>query len=88
MRIIADISNTIEELLDAAEEYINCAHKKKEEFPTVAQAYYTLSLNEMTGVAALHDQVTKLIADYRTKNGDLFMELLLGSGPVPSGGYT
>lgn len=70
MKIISQISDTIDELLSAAESHINCAHAKKEEFPAVAAAYYTISLNEMAGVTALHDQVVKLIEDYRKTNGD------------------
>lgn len=70
MKVISDISNTIEELLSAAEQHIECAYKKKEEFPSVAQAYYALSVSEMTNIMALHEQVVKLIDDYRKKNGD------------------
>lgn len=70
MQIISDISDTIEELLDAAEEHIECAHRIKEKYLACAQAYYAISINEMTGVQALHEQVTKLIAEYQAEHGD------------------
>lgn len=55
MQVISDISDTIEELLDRAEEHIECAHSKKEGYPSVAAAYYKLSLDEMANIAAFHD---------------------------------
>ena len=70
MIIISDISDTIEELLDRAEKHIECAHKKKEEYPSVAAAYYKLSLDEMTGVSAMHEQVVALIEMYRKEHGE------------------
>ena len=70
MKIIADISNTIEELLDKAEEHIECAHSKKEEYPSVASVYYKLSMDEMANVAAMHEQVVALIELYRKEHGN------------------
>ena len=70
MRIIADISDTIEELLDNAEKHIECAHMKKEEYPSVAAAYYKLSLDEIASIAAMHEQVVALIEIYRKEHGD------------------
>lgn len=70
MQVISDISDTIEELLDRAEEHIECAHSKKEGYPSVAAAYYKLSLDEMANISAFHDQVTALIELYRKEHGD------------------
>lgn len=70
MKIISDISDTIEKLLDAAESHIEYAHKKKEEYPSVAQAYYSLSVAEMASVTVFHEQIVKLIEDYRKANGE------------------
>lgn len=70
MKIISQLSDTIEQLLDAAEAHIECAHTTKESYPSAATSYYNLSMDEMKNVAALHDQVTALIADYRKTNGD------------------
>jgi len=55
MVIISDISDTIECLLNKAEEHIEYAHKVKESYPSVAAAYYKLSLDEMGNVTAMHE---------------------------------
>lgn len=70
MKIISDISDTIECLLDMAEDHIEYAHEIKETQPLVATAYYNLSLDEIKHIAAFHEQVTKLIEEYRKANGD------------------
>lgn len=70
MQIIACISDTIEELLDAAEEHIQFAHQKKEEYPSVAASYYKLSMDEMASISGFHDQVVALIETYRKEHGD------------------
>lgn len=70
MIVISDISDTIEELLDKAEEHIECAHRKKDEYPAVATVYYKLSMDEMANVSAFHEQVAKLISDYRAEHGE------------------
>lgn len=69
MQIISDISDTIECLLDMAEEHIKCAHQIKEAYPSVASVYYKASLDEMASVTAFHEQVTALIEVYKKENG-------------------
>lgn len=70
MKVIECIAETIEELLEKAEEHIECAHKLKEEYPSVASTYYKTSMDEMTDVAAFHDQITALIEVYRKEKGE------------------
>ena len=70
MVVISNISDTIEKLLNLAEEHIEYAHEIKEEYPNVAQNYYSLSASEITGVAAMHEQVVKLIEEYRKEHGE------------------
>ena len=70
MQIISNISDTIEMLLDEAEEHIEYAHQIKESYPSAAAAYYKLSADEMLNVTAMHDQVTALIELYRKEHGD------------------
>ena len=70
MKIISDISDTIDRLLNAAEEHIEYAHKIKEQDPIVAQLYCTTSGNEMTMVTAFHEQIVRLIEDYRKAHGE------------------
>jgi hypothetical protein len=42
----------------------------KESYPEVANTLYMLSLEEMKHMALLHDQVTKVIAEYKKAKGD------------------
>lgn len=69
MKIIADIADTIDKLLDLAEEHIEYAYKCKENYPAVAQIYVTLSVDEMTKITSFHEQITKLIEEYTKANG-------------------
>lgn len=71
MQIISNISDTIEELLDKAEEHIQCAHQNKEQYPSVAAAYYKTSIDEIAAVNAFHDQIVALIEIYRKEHGEL-----------------
>ena len=70
MRLISELSDMIEEELNDAEKYIRCALDKKEDYPSLAATFHKLSLEEMTHVALLHDQVAALIANYRKEHGD------------------
>ena len=70
MVVISNISDTIESLLDRAEEHIEYAHSIKDSYPAIAQAYYNLSLSEIGAIGGFHEQVTKLIEDYRKANGE------------------
>lgn len=70
MKLIQRISEMIEDELDGAEEYAKCAIKYKEEHPTLAKAFYDISLVEMQHVAILHNEVTRLIEEHRRKVGE------------------
>lgn len=70
MKIIADISDTIECLLDSAEEYIEYAHEIKEDHAAVASLYCKASMDVMSLVGAFHEQVAALIEEYRKEHGD------------------
>ena len=70
MKIISEISDKIECVLEQAEEYIDCALAKKEEFPAVAELYYKLSDERMKDQELLHGQVVALISEYRKANGE------------------
>ena len=65
MEVIKRIVKKIDDELEDAEKYINCAYKEKEEFPQLAELYYKLSLEEMNHMSLLHDQVVKIITEYK-----------------------
>lgn len=70
MKIIEKLSDMIEEELNDAEKYIRCAMNHAEERPVLAEAFYKLSTEEMQHMAMLHDQVTKIIEEYRKAKGE------------------
>ena len=69
MKIIKLLSEKIQDELDCAECYMKKAIQQKEEFPEVAQVFYTLSVGNMDRIDKLHTQVVSIIKEYRTKNG-------------------
>ena len=76
MKIIQKLSDQIDEELEDANKYIKCAMKVKEEQPDLAKLYYTLSLEETKHATMLHDEVKKIIAAYRVKNGEPPKEMM------------
>ena len=70
MQLISKLSDMIEEELCDAEKYIRCALDKKMEYPDLAETFHRLSIDEMTHVNLLHNQVESLITAYRKEHGD------------------
>lgn len=76
MRIIAELSETIEDFIDQADDYIKCAVKNKSINLDVANAYYNMSIQRLTDIKTFHDVVAKIIKDYRTENGEPPKEMM------------
>jgi len=70
MKIIKCLSEYIEEELHDADKYIVKAMKVKTEYPELAELFYQLSLEEMTHMTRLHNEVEKSILAYRRDVGD------------------
>ena len=70
MKLIEKLSDQIEEELCDAEKYIDCAMKMKGDYPELAATYAKLSNEEIAHMMMLHDQVVRLITEWRQKNGD------------------
>ena len=70
MQMISKLSDMIEEELNDAEKYINCALNHKEDYPDLAAAFSKLSNEEMNHVNILHEQVVNLISAYRKEHGE------------------
>lgn len=69
MQIIKKLSEMIKEEISDAEKYANCALKWKDEDRTLAETFFNLSQQELQHMQMLHDQVVRLINDYKAKNG-------------------
>lgn len=70
MKIIAKLIDMIQDELDGAEEYAKCALEVKSEHPKLAAKFNELSAVEMQHMRALHGEVTRMIEEYRQKNGE------------------
>ena len=76
MKIIAKIVDFIDDELEGAENYAECAMECKTEHPKLAAKLNELASEEMNHMRILHGEVTRLIEDYRVKNGEPPKEML------------
>lgn len=70
MTIIKKIAAMIEEELEGAEEYAECAAKWKDENPALAKVFYDISTDELRHVGLLHTEVVKIIEEHRRTHGE------------------
>lgn len=70
MTIIKNLAGMIgEEIADSCR-YADCANLHKDSDPQLAETFFRLSLDEMQHMQMLHDQVVRIIADYKRNKGD------------------
>ena len=70
MKIIKCLSDYIHEEIHDGEKYIKKALAIREEYPEVAEVFNVLSMEEMKHMQMLHNQVAKIIEDYRKTKGE------------------
>jgi len=70
MKLIEKLSNMIEAEIEDAEQYAKCALKYKEENTSLANVFYSLSIDELKHMSMLHDEVTRAINQYRNEKGE------------------
>lgn len=70
MLIIRDLMKQMEDELEGAREYAECALKFKESDKELADLYIQLARTELEHHSKLHNQVTRIISKYRTERGE------------------
>lgn len=70
MEIIRKLSEMISEEIADADKYVTCALKHKSDNPALADTFFRLSTEEMQHMAVLHDQVVRIIDQYRREKGE------------------
>lgn len=70
MKIIEQANNLLWNSLDSAKCFIEKALKLREEYPSLSRALYEASLDEMDHVSRIHEEIVKLIQEYKQKTGE------------------
>ena len=70
MKIIVKVVDLIGDELCGAKEYIKLAEQERSEHPSLSECFASLAEQEMGHVKKLHDEVEKLIAEVRARDGE------------------
>lgn len=70
MKIIETLVDRIDEEIHDSKIYAKLAAETKEMNPALSHVFYTLSVQEADHQAMLHEQVVKIIEQYRREHGD------------------
>jgi ferritin-like protein len=70
MKIIAKLVDFIDDELEGAEDYAECAIKQKAERPRLADKFIELAETEMNHMRILHQEAVKLIDEIRQSEGE------------------
>lgn len=77
MKIIKCLIEQISEELSDAEKYVDLAEKWKADNKEAADLFYELSTEEMGHVDKLHNEVKRIIEEYRTESGEPPREMMI-----------
>lgn len=70
MKLIRELEELIEEEIHDIKKYAKMASELKAEHPTLAQVLYNISTQEDGHQTAIHNEVVKIITEYRRTHGE------------------
>jgi rubrerythrin len=70
MTLIKKLVDMIEEEIEGAEEYAECAVKWKDDKASLAKTLYDISADELRHIDMLHGEVVKIIEEHRRTHGE------------------
>lgn len=70
MKLIRDLEELIDDEIHDIKKYAKMAAEVKHDNPSLAQILFTISTQEDAHQAAIHNEVVKIIQEYRTKHGE------------------
>lgn len=76
MKLIRDLEEMIEDEIHDVKKYAKLAVEMKNERPALAQVFYTISTQEESHQASLHNEVVKLIEEHKRTKGDPPKEMM------------
>lgn len=75
MKRISTLLEQMDDELDGAREYAQCALHLKDEDKELADVYVSLARTELDHYQKLYNQMTRVMTNYRSEHGDLSPEL-------------
>ena len=70
MKLIRELEEMIEDEIHDIEKYAKMAAQVKDEHPALAQVLYNISVQEDAHHAALHNEVVRIVEEYRRTHGE------------------
>ena len=70
MKLIQDLQELIEDEIHDVKKYAKMATELKAEYPALSQALFTISTQEDIHQTTIHNEVVKIIQEYRKTHGE------------------
>ena len=70
MKLIKKLEEQIDDEIHDIKKYAKMAAEVKDEYPTLAQVLYNISVQEDNHQAAIHNEVVKITEDHRRTHGE------------------
>lgn len=70
MKLIQDLQELIEDEINDVKKYAKMATELKADYPSLAQALFTISTQEDVHQATIHGEVVKIIQEHRKAHGE------------------